>query len=182
MKITTIRTSLSLAATALLGACGSESGGGGPIAEANTSAPELIGSWRSDCIAVPGSGTTVTGASGGVIVSGGESYRRSISFEQTGEVEFVTEAFAEANCNTNFARTPSVSYSQYYVGGDTLERNGSDTVELDYNLGGSLVYSMFQMVNTDRLYLGEIDNSSVGHDGSSADKRLDGLGQPLTKQ
>jgi len=43
-------------------------------------------------------------------------------------------------------------------------------------------YSMFQLVSSTALYLGDEANSTTGMDGSSASNRYDGLGVRMDKQ
>ncbi len=178
MAIGTIRTSLALAAGMLLQGCGSESESGGPAAEENIAAPELVGRWQTDCVSVPGSSstTTVTSASGGVIPVGGDTRRDTITFEQSGNVEFVSEYYRSSNCNNN-TRLPAYTLNTvYYVGDPALDRNGLDVIELDYIANGDRVYSIIRIVGTNGLYIGDQPASTSGNDGSEAALRYDALG------
>lgn len=193
-NINKIKSTLSFATTSLLlNACSTESNN--PQAVANTSAPELIGTWQSTCVVLPSSKLSTTGNSavtlaaasgggnsGGGSSSGGQSRRDTITFNQDGRAQFLSEYFASGNCNSSTRLPASMLNSLYFVGNSTQERFGSNTVELDYQAGSDRVYSMFQVVNNIELYIGDEDASSSGHNGTSATARFDGLGVRMSKQ
>lgn len=187
--------SLSIATTVLLQACGSSGSDSGPAPVPNTTAPELVGTWKSNCIvnptprSQPDSGTTVTlaaasggGGGGGGGSTNGLSRIDTITFNQNGRAEFLSEQFSSTICNTNTRLPSSFISSVYFVGSPTLDRNGAQAVELDYNASGTLLYSIFQVSSTVDLKLGEEASSTSGNDGTSSTTRFDGLGPTLTKQ
>ncbi|MGB5397304.1 MAG: hypothetical protein WBN96_09150 [Gammaproteobacteria bacterium] len=184
-----ISTTLSIAATVLVQACSSSATDSGPTPVANTTAPELVGEWRSDCTNTPSpksSPATITYAKasgGGGGSGGGESQRDTIIFNQNGRAEFSTEYYATANCNTStLASVDRVDYV-YFVGNATTANDSSVTTELDYSSSSATLYSMFQVVNGGiDLHLGDSAQSAPGNDGISPATRLDGLGDALRKQ
>ena len=183
-----ISSTLSVAATVLLEACSSSGGGSdaGPVAVANTLAPELLASWNTDCIITQNSGSTNTvtqasGSSGSGSISGGEAYISRAVFNQDGRVEFSTEYFATANCNANTLSGVNRYNAVYFVGDPGLANDGSQVVGIDYADAATTTYSIFQLVNNSELYLGDAATSSPASDGSSAASRLDGLGARMTK-
>jgi hypothetical protein len=188
--MTTIRnisTSLSAAATVLLQACSSSGSGSdsGPTPVANTLAPQLVGSWQSNCIVTQnaGSTTTVTSASGGGggSISGGEAYKNNAIFNQDGRVEFITEYYATSNCNANTLAGLNRYNAVYVIGSDTFANDGSPVTEINISDASSTTYSIFQVVSGTSLYLGDAAASSAGMDGSSEASRYDGLGSSLLK-
>jgi hypothetical protein len=184
-QIKKISATLSVAATVLLEACSSSgSSDSGPAPVANTTAPQLVGTWQTDCIVTQNSGstTTTTGASGGGSISGGAAYRSSAIFNQDGRVERFTESYATSNCNANTLSALNRYNAVYFVGGTRLANDGSQVIEIDYSDSNSTTYSIFQVVNDSELYLGDASASSTGNDGSSEASRYDGLGPRMLKQ
>jgi len=183
-----INTTLSVAATVLLGAC-SSSGSDTPSAPtpvANVKAPELVGTWETGCIATSLSGSsTVTQASGGGGtggISGGEAYRITAVFNQDGRVEFRSENYSTSNCNTNTLSGFGVYNAVYVVGETGLANDGSPVTEYSYSDSSSTTYSIFQVINGTSLYLGDEAASTTGHNGDSQANRIDGLGEEMLKQ
>jgi len=184
-QIKKISATLSVAATVLLEACSSSgSSDSGPAPVANTTAPQLVGTWQTDCIVTQNSGstTTTTGASGGGSISGGAAYRNNAIFNQDGRVERFTESYATSNCNANTLSALNRYNAVYFVGGTRLANDGSQVIEIDYSDSNSTTYSIFQVVNDSELYLGDASASSTGNDGSSEASRYDGLGPRMLKQ
>jgi hypothetical protein len=187
-QIKKISTTLSVAATVLLEACSSSgSSDSGPTPVANTTAPELVATWQTDCIVTQNSGSTTTttgasGGSGGGSISGGAAYRSSAIFNQDGRVEFFSESYATSNCNANTLSALSRYNAVYFVGGTSLANDGSQVIEIDYSDSNSSTYSIFQVVNDSELYLGDASASTAGNDGSSEGSRYDGLGPRMLKQ
>lgn len=182
-----ISTSLSIAATVLLEACSSSSTDAGPTPVPNTTAPELLATWATDCIITQNSGptntlTSASGSSGGGSISDGEAYISRGVFNQDGRVEFATEYYATANCNPNTLAGTSRYNAVYYIGDASLAADGSPVTEIDFSDGGSTTYSIFQVVSDSELYLGEAAASSAGNDGSGTATRLDGLGARMLKR
>ena len=180
--IKNISASLSAAATVLLQACSSSGSDAepGPTPVANTLAPQLVGSWQSSCIATQntGSTTTVTSASGGGdgSISGGEAFINLVTFNQDGRVEFITQYFATLNCNANTLAGLNRYNAVYVIGGDTLANDGSPVTEINISDASATTYSIFQVVSSNSLYLGDGAASSAGMDGSREATRYDGLG------
>jgi hypothetical protein len=187
-KMKNISTSLSVAATVLLEACSGSGSGSetGPIPVANTSAPQLVGSWESNCIVTQntGSSTTVTSASGGGggSISGGEAYINNATFNQDGRVEFITEVFATSNCNANTLAGLNRYNAVYEIGDDTFANDGSPVTGINISDSSSTTYSIFQVISSTSLYLGDAATSTSGMSGSSEATRYDGLGSRLLKQ
>ena len=185
-----ISATLSVAATVLLEACSSSgSDASGPTPVANTTAPELLGTWETPtCVTTQNSGSTNTttsasGGSGGGSISGGEGYLARAEFTQDGRVEFSTEYYANAECNANTLFAVSDYSAVYIVGGAAVEINGSSPVTaIDISDTSSTTYSIFQVVNDTELRLGEASVSTPGNDGSSDASRLDGFGPRMLKQ
>ena len=185
-QIKKISTTLSVAATVLLEACSSGSSDSGPTPVANTTAPQLVATWQTDCIVTQNSGSTTTvtqasGGSGGGSISGGAAYRSSAIFNQDGRVEFFTESYATSNCNANTLSALNRYNAVYFVGGTSLANDGSQVIEIDYSDSNSTTYSIFQVVNDTELYLSDATTSSAGNDGSSEASRYDGLGPRMLK-
>jgi len=181
-----ITTSLSVAATVLLEACSSSGTDSGPTPVPNTTAPELVATWQTDCIVTQNSGSTTTatgasGGSGGGSISDGVAYRDSAIFNQDGRVEFITEVFGTSNCNVNTRSSLNRYNTVYLVGGDSTANDGSAVIEIDYSGSSSMTYSIFQLVNSATLHLGDASASSPGNDGSSEATRYDGLGPRMLK-
>jgi hypothetical protein len=177
-----VNNTLALATTVLLQACGSAGTDSisGPEAIVNVKAPELIGTWETGCVATSLSGSsTVTQASGSGgtgSISGGEAYKITAVFNPQGHVDFISESYATSNCNTN-TLSGSGSYSAVYFIGETgIANDGSPVTEYRYSDSASTTYSIFQVVNGSRLYLGDESSSSTGNNGDSQATRLDGLG------
>ncbi len=186
-KINKISATLSVAATVLLEACSSSGGdSSGPTPVPNTTAPQLLATWATDCIITQNTGsTTVTQASGGGgggSIAGGEAYRSLAVFNQDGRVEFSTEYYATANCNTNTLAGTNRYNAVYFVGGGGQVNDGGPPVtEIDISDARSTTYSIFRVV-IDELYLGETTASSPDMDGSGEATRLDGLGPRMLKR
>jgi hypothetical protein len=183
-----INASLAIATTILLEACSSAGSDAnpGPAAVENVKAPELIGSWDTGCVATSVSGSsTVTQASGGGgtgSISGGEAYKLSAIFKQDGHVDFTSESYATSNCNTN-TLAGSGSYSAvYFIGDAGVANDGSPVTEYSYSSSTSTTYSIFQVVNGTRLYLGDESSSTTGNTGDSPATRIDGLGAEMSKR
>jgi len=186
-QIKKISATLSVAATVLLEACSSGSSDSGPTPVANTTAPQLVATWQTNCIVTQNSGSTTTttgssGGSGGGSISGGAAYRSSAIFNQDGRVELFTESYATSNCNANTLSALNRYNAVYFVGGTSLANDGSQVIEIDYSDPNSTTYSIFQVVNDAELYLGDSSASSAGNDGSSEATRYDGLGPRMLKQ
>jgi len=177
--------SLSVAATVLLEACSSSGTDSGPTPVPNTTAPELVATWQTDCIVTQNSGSTTTtgasGGSGGGSISGGAAYRDSAIFNQDGRIEFITEAFGTSNCNANTRSSLNRYNAVYLVGGASTANDGSAVIEIDYSGSSSMTYSIFQLVNSSTLHLGDASASTPGNDGSSEAARYDGLGPRMLK-
>ena len=182
-----INTTLAIATTVLLEACssGGSDSPSAPAAVANVTAPELIGTWRTDCVPTSQSGSsTTTGASGGGTgsISGGEAYKVSAVFTQDGHITFTSESYATSNCNLNTLSSSGAYSAVYFVGEASMANDGSPVLEYSYSDSSSTTYSIFQVVNGTRLYLGDETNSSTGNDGTSQATRIDGLGVEMQKQ
>ena len=186
-----ISSALSVAATVLLEACSSSGSDGstGPTPVANTTAPELLGTWETpSCVTTQNSGSTNTntsasGGSGGGSISGGEGYLARAEFTQDGRVEFSTEYYANAECNANTLFAVSDYNAVYIVGGAAVEINGSSPVTaIDISDASSTTYSIFQVVNNDQLRLGDASASTPGNDGRNDASRLDAFGPRMLKQ
>jgi hypothetical protein len=180
-----ITSALSVASTVLLQACsstGSESATA-PAPVANTLAPQLVATWQTDCIITQNSSSSTTtqasGGSGGV--SGGAAYRNTAVFTQDGRVEFSTENFATSNCNANTLSGYGRYDAVYFIGTAGLANDGSPVTEFSYSDSTTTTYSIFQVVNSTALYLGDGAASTPGNDGASITTRLDGLGPPFSK-
>jgi len=177
-----INSTLAVATTVLLQACGSTGSDSvsGPIAAVNIKAPELIGTWDTGCVATSLSGSsTVTQASGGGGtggISGGEAYRLTAFFNEDGHVNFTSESYATSNCNANTLASSGVYSAVYYIGEAGIANDGSPVTEYYYSDTSSTTYSIFQLVNGTRLYLGDEAYSSPGNNGDSPSTRIDGLG------
>lgn len=183
-QIKKISSSLSVAAAVLLEACGSSGGETGPVAVANTTAPQLVANWATDCVITQNSGsTTTTGASGGGggSIAGGEAYISSVVFHQDGHVEFNTQYFATANCNANTLAGVGQFNGVYTVGAAGQAADGSPVTEVNISDGGRTTYTIFQVLNSTSLYLGDTAASTPGNDGGSEATRLDGLGPRMLK-
>ena len=182
-----INTTLAIAATVLLEACGS-AGSDSPSAPAsvvNVKAPELIGTWGTGCVATSLSGTsTITQASGGGTggISGGEAYTVTAVFNQDGHVTFTSKSYATSNCNANTLSSSDFYSAVYFVGEAGTANDGSPVLEYSYSDSSSTTYSIFQVVNGTRLYLGDETYSTTGNDGASQATRIDGLGVEMLKQ
>ena len=147
-----ISSTLSVAATVLLEACSSGGSDSGPTPVPNTTAPQLLATWKTDCIITQNSGSTTTvtqasGGSGGGSISGGAAYINRIVFNQDGRVEFSTEYYATSNCNTNTLAGLNRYNSVYLVGGASLANDGSPVTEIDYGDSSSSTYSIFQDIS-----------------------------------
>lgn len=174
--IKNISAALSVATTVLLVSCSSESTDSGPVPVANTLAPELVGSWKTACVATLQGTTTTTQASGGGGgggASGGEAYRSSATFNQNGRVTFFNESYATSDCNANKLSGTS-TYKAVYLIGDVIV--ASEARKIDIIGSNSTTYSIFQVGGATQLYLGDATNSSPGYDGSSDAARFDTLG------
>ena len=184
-RIKKISSSLSVAATVLLEACSSSSTDSGPTPVPNTTAPQLLASWESNCIVTQNSGSTstVTSASGGGggSISGGEAFRNSVIFNQDGRVEFITEYYATSNCNASTLSALNRYSAVYVVGEAGIANDGSPVTALDISDASRTTYSIFQVTSGSELYLGETAASTPGHDGSSETVRHDGLGARMLK-
>ncbi len=182
-----ISCTLSIAASVLLEACSSGGSDASLSLTANTVAPELIGSWQSRCTITPtsaGRSETYAMASGGGGSGGspkGAAYIELAIFEQSGLVKLITENFATTNCNANTSTGRDYFEAAYITGGATFANDGSPATQINYNTTSSSTFSIFQIVDNVDLYLGNIQSSTAGHDGSSEANRLDGLGVKLSK-
>ena len=182
-----INTTLAIATAVLLEACSSTSAetASAPAAVVNLKAPELIGSWETGCIATSLSGSsTVTGASGSGgtgSISGGEAYQLKAVFSRDGHVDFTLESYATSNCNTNTLSSSAAYNAVYFIGEASTANDGSPVTEYRYSDSSSTTYSIFQLVNGTRLYLGDESYSSQGHNGGSQAARIDGLGVEMLK-
>ena len=176
-----ISSTLSIAATILLEACssGGDSGGNSaPAPEINTTAPQLIGSWTTDCtITTQGTSTTTTGASGsgGGSVTGGESFLANASFTQAGQIQLNAEFFASTNCNANKSNGFSSFEGIYFIGETGTANDGSNVTNIDISDTSSTTYTIFQIVNGFSLFIGNKSESSSGKDGNKSSSRFDGL-------
>lgn len=182
-----INTTLAVAATVLLEACGSAGSdpASGPAAVVNVKAPELVGTWETGCVATSLSGTsTVTQASGGGTgsISGGEAYQIKAVFNQDGRVDFTSESYATSNCNANTLTSSGLYSAVYFIGETGTANNGSPVTEYSYSDSKSTTYSIFQVVNGIRLNLGDETVSSTGNNGDSPATRIDSLGIEMLKK
>lgn len=183
-----INTTLAVAATVLLEACGSagSDSASAPAAVVNVKAPELVGTWDTGCVATSLSGSsTVTQASGGGGtggISGGEAYRITAVFNQDGRVDFTSESYATSNCNANTLTRSGLYRAVYFIGETGIAKDGSPVTEYHYSDSTSTTYSIFQVVNGIRLYLGDEAVSTTGNNGASQATRIDGLGVEMLKQ
>ena len=184
-RINKINASLSVAAAMLLEACGSSGTESGPASVPNTTAPQLLATWETNCIVTDGSGSvsTVTSASGGGggSISGGEAFRNSVIFNQDGRVEFITAYYATSNCNASTLAALNRYSAVYVVGEAGIANDGSPVTGLDIKDAEKTTYSIFQVTSGAELYLGETAASTAGHDGSSESARHDGLGLRMLK-
>ncbi|PCJ83857.1 MAG: hypothetical protein COA54_14850 [Thiotrichaceae bacterium] len=180
-----ISSTLSIAATVLLEACSSSGGGSSaPDAEANTTAPFLIGNWQTACtITTQGTSTTTTGASGsgGSSVTGGKAFIANASFTQNGHVDLSAEFFSSTDCNTNTSSGTNNFEGVYFIGNASLANDGSDVTGIDLSDTESTTFSIFQIVNGVSLFLGIESESSTGNNGSNQSTRHDGLGERYSK-
>jgi len=188
-----ISTSIAIASTALLQACNEEapSGQSSEETEENKTHPELVGHWRSLCLEVPEAQTmsarqfaSMTRASGG---SGGGSggidgdyFKEEIEFRQNGEMVSAKTYFQDSQCNPNSSGNTVWQQSAYFPKDSVMMNDGATAVELDLNDDGTFTYTAFRVSGID-LYLGDEGFSTDGRDGSSSDKRLDGVGSRFTK-
>ena len=175
-----IYSALSIATLSLLQqACGSSGGDEDSVVlTPNTSAPELVASWVSDCDGSASSSSTTTsvGTSGGNsgTVRGNFSITQ-FTFNQDGSGTAATESYDESTCtNTNLLVSINNANFSYEVGDNTLDNNGMTAIEVNINYNGSINYTMSRVINND-LFLADQDNSTAGNDGSSASKRLNGF-------
>ncbi len=183
-------------ATALLlkTGCSDEGGEGdsGQLTEPNTTAPQLLGEWRGICKNTPTStitstAVTVTAASGGGGGGGGggangESERTTITFNQNGTASGVTDYFSASDCNSSFNIGLYRFDITYTVGADLIAVDGSNAKALDLIDGDTVTYTIFQVVNTFDLYLGDAARSTPGNDGVTSATRFNGLGERFIKQ
>lgn len=180
-----ISSTLSIAATVLLQACGnsaSEPGSELSLVE-NTQAPALVGLWSAGCKTVSVTGTsTITGSSGGGVIQNGTAILERLDFKQDGRLEITTENFASTNCNANTSMNSSRQNLVYVIGADGIANDGSAVTGVDFSDSSTTVYSIFQLVNGSSLYLGDSSVSTASNDGASAVTRYDGLGPKLTKR
>lgn len=183
-----ISTTLSVAATVLLEACSSSSSDPGLSLSPNTKAPELIGTWQSNCTIIPSAAkniaATFVGASGGNGSGGsssGDAFRYTAVFNQNGLAVLSTENFATTNCNANTSVSSGRFESAYIVGDATFANDGSPATKINYNTTTSTTYSIFQIINNNDLYIGDENQSSPGNNGSSETARYDGVGVRLSK-
>ena len=188
-----IAAALSAATFALINTgCSSDGGGDGNSGTPNTNAPELVGSWKSSCVTTSTSNinpndqiVTITGASGGGGGGGGSSSgasnQTSLSFNQNGALTGQVEYFAVSDCNPTFSEGFYNFNITYTVGTNTQAADGSPAKELNLIDGGTTTYSIFQVVNSINLYVGDEQQSTVGNDGSSSGTRLDAFGVRYSK-
>ena len=185
-----ISTTLSVAATVLLEACSSSSSDPGLSLSPNTKAPELIGTWQSNCTIIPSAAKNIAatfvgasgaggGGSGGS--SSGDAFRYTAVFNQNGLAVLSMENFATTNCNANTRVSSGRFESAYIVGDATIANDGSPATEINYNTATSTTYSIFQIINNNDLYIGDENQSSPGNNGSSETARYDGVGVRLSK-
>ena len=178
-----ISTTLSVAATVLLESCsssGSDSAAA-PAAVANTTAPELVGTWATGCVATSVSNTTTQASGGGGSVSGGAAFSNTAVFTQDGHIEYTTESYATSNCNVNTLAGSGLYKGVYFVGEAGFASDGSPVTEFSYSNSSSMTYSIFQVVSSISLYLGDPTASTTGNNGSSQSTRIDGLGEQMPK-
>jgi len=188
IHINKITSALSVATTVLLQACsstGSDSAAPAPVA--NTTAPQLVAAWQTDCITTENSSSSTTtqasgGSGGNGGVSGGAAYRNTAVFNQDGRVQFSTENFATSNCNANTLSGYGSYDAVYFIGEAGLANDGSPVTAFSYSDATATTYSIFQVVNGSALYLGDSATSSTGKDGASITTRLDGLGSRFSKK
>lgn len=191
-RLNKISTTLTIAASILLEACSSSGtdANSGPAPTPNTTAPQLVATWQSDCIITQnsGSGSTTTQASGGGGggsggTSGGEAFQDTVVFNQDGRVAFSTEYYSTSNCNANTLSGTGHYDAVYVIGAPGFDINGSPVTQISYSDSSSTTYSIFDTINGDvDLYLGNKEASTPGQDGSTEANRLDGLGDKLSKQ
>ncbi|HHJ34199.1 MAG TPA: hypothetical protein ENJ87_00385 [Gammaproteobacteria bacterium] len=175
-----ISSTLSIAATLLLEACGSSGGNTTPAPETNTKALSLIGNWQTACVLTSSGTSTTTGASGSGSVSGGTAFIADASFTREGRVILNTEFFSSSNCNTNTSSGTSRYEAVYFIGEAGVANDGSDITGIDFSDSKSTTFSIFQITNGFNLSLGDRLKSSAGKDGGSISTRYDGLGEKFT--
>ena len=177
--------------TLLNGGCSSGGDGDSNSGTQNTTAPELIGSWEGACITTSTSFindriVTVSGASGGGGGGGGgsssgSSEQANLSFNQNGTLSGQVEYFAVSDCNPTFSEGFYNFSITYTVGNDVQAADGSPAKELNLTDDGVTTYSIFQVVNTVNLYVGDEQQSTPGNDGASSANRLDAFGVRYSK-
>ena len=181
-----ISTTLSVASSLLLGACTASQPDdkSGPEPSPNTKAPLLIGEWQTTCITTAAGTSTSTGASSGGSggISGGEAFIDTVTYNQDGRFKLSTENFSTSNCNANTSSGFNIYEGVYVVGNTSLANDGSSVTNIDYSDASTNTYSIFQIVGSINLYLGNQDKSSTGQDGNSSTTRLDGLGPAFQKK
>ena len=173
-----ISSTLSIAATVLLEACSGGSSSSTPAAEANTTAPQLIATWKTACtITAQGTSTTTTGASGsgGGSVTGGDSFIANATFTQAGRIELNTEFFASTDCNANTSNGFSNFEGVYFIGAAGTANDGSNVTAIDISDASLTTFTIFQIVNSINLFLGNESESSTDKDGETQSTRFDGL-------
>ncbi|MBE9561039.1 MAG: hypothetical protein IMF15_09640 [Proteobacteria bacterium] len=179
-----ISSTLSIAATVLIQSCGNSASepNTGLIPVENTKAPALVGYWSAGCKTVSITGTsTITGSSGSVIQSG-TAVKELFNFRQDGRLEISAEKFASIDCNANTSVSVAKQDLVYLVGEGLTANDGSPVIGIDYSDPSASLYSIFQVVDSTSLYLGDLSASSAGNDGKSISTRYDGLGFELTKR
>ena len=178
-----ISSTLSVATTVLLEACSSGGGSSTPDAEANTTAPLLIGDWQTACtITTQGTATTTGSSGGGGSISGGQAFIANASFTQDGHADLSAEYFSSTDCNTNTSSGISSFDGVYFIGNTGRANDGSDVTAIDISDSRSTTFSIFQIVNGVSLYLGIESESSPGNDGNQQSTRHDGLGERYTRK
>lgn len=174
---------LSIATAILLQSCSSSESTSATPSEVNTKAPELNASWATKCIVTSSGTSTTTSASGGGSgsVSGGSAFITMATFNANGSATLSTEIFATSDCNANASISFNKFNINYFIGDATQANDGSQATNIQYLSTNGTSYSIFQVVNNISLFLGDIDSSTTGHDGSSDVNRFDGLGPELNK-
>ena len=133
-----ISTTLSVAATVLLEACssGGSDSASAPAAVANTTAPELVGTWATDCVATAVSNTTTQASTSDC------NENKLSGFGVYNAVYFVGSAGIDIKTGGSvtefsYSDASSTTYTIFYANpGDSLYL-GDGTVSSAGNTGGS---------------------------------------------
>ncbi len=187
-----LASTLSIATLVLLKGCSGGDGGSDEPSNDNTAAPELLGDWISDCVA--GSNTSTTnrviavtspsggGNGGGTNTRSGDSSRTEVTFNQNGTATGSVEYFDSVDCNPSLTTGIFFFDVEYTVGSAVIAADGSNAIAINLSDNGSVTYSIFQVVNSFELFLGDELRSSPENDGTSPDRRFDSFGARYNKR